>query len=69
MSSEAAMDKHSGGMGTYKASEGIVKQIPYKGRVESVLQEIAGGIRSACAYVGAPTLKDLPKCATFVIRR
>jgi len=69
MSSEAAMDKHSGGMGTYRASEGIVKQIPYKGRVESVLQEIAGGIRSACAYVGAPTLKDLPKCATFVIRR
>ncbi len=69
MSSEAAMNKHSGGMGSYRASEGIVKRVPYKGQVENVLQEVAGGIRSACAYVGAPTLKDLPKCATFVIRR
>ena len=69
MSSEAAMNKHNGGMGSYRASEGIVKSVPYKGPVENVLQEVAGGIRSACAYVGAPTLKDLPKCATFVIRR
>ena len=69
MSSEAAMNKHSGGMGSYRASEGIVKTIPYKGPVENVIQEVAGGIRSACAYVGAPTLKDFPKCATFVIRR
>ena len=69
MSSEAAMNKHSGGVGSYRASEGIVKSVPYKGPVKSVLQEVAGGIRSACAYVGAPTLKDLPKCATFVIRR
>ena len=69
MSSETAMIKHSGGMGSYRASEGIVKSVPYKGPVETVLREVAGGIRSACAYVGAPTLKDLPKCATFVIRR
>jgi GMP reductase len=69
MSSEAAMNKHNGGMESYRASEGIVKSVPYKGPVENVLQEVAGGIRSACAYVGAPTLKDLPKCATFVIKR
>jgi|TARA_R110000824_G_scaffold103358_4_gene245528 GMP reductase len=69
MSSEAAMDKHNGGVGSYRASEGIIKSVPYKGPVENVLQEVAGGIRSACAYVGAPTLKDLPKCATFVLRR
>ena len=69
MSSEAAMNKHNGGMGSYRASEGIVKSVPYKGPVENVLQEVAGGIRSACAYVGAPTLKDFPKCATFVIMR
>jgi GMP reductase len=69
MSSEAAMNKHNGGMESYRASEGIVKSVPCKGPVENVLQEVAGGIRSACAYVGAPTLKDLPKCATFVIKR
>ncbi len=69
MSSEKAMEKHGGGMESYKASEGVVKSIPYKGPVEDVLREIAGGVRSACAYVGAPTLKDLPKCATFVVKR
>jgi GMP reductase len=69
MSSSEAMNKHSGGVADYRTSEGIVKSVPYKGPVENVLREVAGGIRSACAYVGAPTLKDLPKCATFVIRR
>lgn len=69
MSSEKAMKKHNGGMGSYRASEGIVKSVPYKGPVSNILQEVTGGLRSACAYVGAPTLKDLPKCATFVIRR
>ena len=66
MSSEAAMNKHSGGMKSYKASEGIVKSVPYKGPAKNVIQEVAGGIRSACAYVGAPTLKDLPKSSTFI---
>ena len=66
MSSETAMNKHSGGMATYKASEGTMKSVDYKGPVKDTIQEIAGGIRSACAYVGARTLKDLPKCATFV---
>jgi IMP dehydrogenase/GMP reductase len=28
--------------------------------------DILGGIRSACAYVGADSLKDLPKCAEFI---
>jgi GMP reductase len=30
------------------------------------MQEIEGGLRSACAYVGADKLKDLSKCTTFV---
>jgi len=25
-----------------------------------------GGVRSACTYVGANRLKDLPKCASFI---
>ncbi len=41
--------------------------VPYKGPVKETLQEITGGIRSACAYVGATRLKDLSKCTTFVI--
>jgi GMP reductase len=66
MSSKAAMEKHNGGQGEYRAAEGKAVQIPYKGPVNKVLQEITGGLRSGCAYVGAARLKDLPKCATFV---
>ena len=66
MSSEEAMEAHNGGVGTYRTSEGKSESIVYKGPVIDTIQEITGGIRSACAYVGARTLKDLPKCATFV---
>ena len=41
-------------------------EVAYKGPVKDVLQEVLGGLRSACAYVGADRLKDLPKCCTFV---
>jgi GMP reductase len=30
------------------------------------ISNILGGIRSTCAYVGAPSLKQLSKCTTFV---
>ena len=66
MSSEEAMEAHNGGVGTYRTSEGKSESIVYKGPVMDVIQEITGGLRSACAYVGARTLKDLPRCATFV---
>lgn len=66
MSSHEAMDKHYGGKANYRASEGKIVEIPYKGSVVSTIEEILGGLRSACTYVGARRLKDLPKCATFV---
>lgn len=66
MSSKAAMDKHSGGQGDYRAAEGKAVEVLSKGPVKNVLQEITGGLRSACAYVGASRLKDLPKCTTFI---
>jgi len=30
------------------------------------VQNLLGGLRSTCTYVGAPTLKQLPKCTTFI---
>jgi GMP reductase len=68
MSSRTAMDKYAGGRRDYRACEGKETVVPYKGRVKETLQEITGGIRSACAYVGASRLKDLSKCTTFVLR-
>jgi len=66
MSSQEAMDKHYGGKADYRASEGKAVEIPYKGPVADTVEEILGGLRSACTYVGASSLKQLPKCCTFV---
>ena len=66
MSSETANDKHFGGLKDYRASEGKEVSLPYKGQVGTTIQAILGGIRSACTYVGAAKIKDLPKCTTFV---
>lgn len=66
MSSDTAMKKHKGGVAEYRASEGKTVRIPYRGSVHQSLQDILGGVRSTCTYVGARRLKDLPKCTTFV---
>jgi GMP reductase len=67
MSSEKAQNKHNGSMADYKASEGRVKKIAYKGPAKDVMNEICGGLRSCCAYLGATSLKDLPKCSKAVM--
>ena len=66
MSSETAMNKYAGGVAEYRASEGKLVQVDYKGPVENTVQSILGGLRSACTYTGARRLKDLSKCTTFV---
>lgn len=67
MSSATAIEKYAGGLRDYRAAEGRETLVPYRGPVSATLQEITGGIRSACAYVGADRLKDLSKCTTFVV--
>ena len=66
MSSDTAMDKHHGGVADYRSSEGRTVNIPYRGPVKNTVLDLLGGIRSTCTYVGAPTLKQLPKCTTFI---
>jgi GMP reductase len=66
MSSDTAMEKHHGGVAPYRSSEGRTVEIPYKGNVDDTVRDILGGIRSTCTYVGAPTLKQLSKCTTFI---
>ncbi|MGF1870510.1 GMP reductase [Photobacterium indicum] len=66
MSSESAMAKHSGGVAKYRAAEGKTVLLPFRGPVENTIQDIMGGIRSTCTYVGAAQLKELTKRATFI---
>ncbi|APY12596.1 GMP reductase [Seonamhaeicola sp. S2-3] len=66
MSSTTAMEKHVGGVAEYRASEGKTVEVPYRGQVNSTLQDILGGLRSTCTYVGAKRLKELTKRTTFI---
>lgn len=66
MSSQEAQELYCGGLRDYRAPEGKSVDIPHKGPVKDVLQQILGGLRSACAYVGTDKLKDLSKCTTFI---
>ncbi|TYP99189.1 GMP reductase [Tenacibaculum adriaticum] len=66
MSSETAMNKHVGGVANYRASEGKTVEIPYRGNVHNTVNDILGGVRSTCTYVGASRLKELTKRTTFI---
>jgi GMP reductase len=66
MSSTTAMDKHAGGVAEYRASEGKTVEVPYRGPIAETVRDILGGVRSACTYVGASSLKELTKCTTFI---
>ena len=66
MSSETAMNKHSGGVANYRASEGKTVEVPFRGDVAHTITDILGGIRSTCTYVGASKLKSLTKRTTFI---
>jgi GMP reductase len=66
MSSDTAMNKHNGGIASYRSSEGRTVVVPYRGPVNNTVLDLLGGIRSTCTYVGAHTLKNLSKCTTFV---
>ncbi|XP_042894074.1 GMP reductase 2-like [Penaeus japonicus] len=66
MSSATAMQKYSGRVAEYRASEGKSVEMPYKGDVTATILDILGGLRSACTYTGAGKLKELPKRTTFI---
>ncbi|WP_028867040.1 GMP reductase [Psychromonas arctica] len=66
MSSQSAMKKHSGGVAKYRAAEGKTVMLPYKGSVNATIEDIMGGVRSTCTYVGAAKLKELTKRTTFI---
>ncbi|MFA0629889.1 GMP reductase [Vibrio sp. 10N.222.49.A3] len=66
MSSQSAMDKHSGGVAKYRAAEGKTVLLPYRGSVHYTISDILGGVRSTCTYVGAAKLKELTKRTTFI---
>ena len=66
MSSNTAMVKHVGGVAEYRSSEGKTVEVPHKGPVSAIVLDVLGGLRSACTYIGASTLKEMPRRTTFI---
>jgi GMP reductase len=66
MSSENAMNKHHNGVAEYRTPEGKCVIVPYKDKAEKIIQDIYGGMRSACTYIGANKIKDFGKKTTFI---
>ena len=66
MSSKDAMNKHHNGVADYRTAEGKSLIVPYKGLASEVIQDIYGGLRSACTYIGANRIKDFGKKTTFI---
>ena len=46
--------------------EGVSGRVAYKGPVERIIYQLAGGLRSGMGYNGASTIEDLKKNAKFV---
>ena len=46
--------------------EGIEGQVPYKGPVDAVLNQLVGGLRAGMGYTGAKTLEELREKSQFV---
>ena len=69
MSSDRAREIHGKRKDGYRGNEGRLISLPDRGLVKHTLDEIVGGVRSACTYIGARRLKDMPKCASFVLTR
>ena len=66
MSSDRAREVHGKRKDGYRGNEGRLISLPHRGPVAPTLEDILGGVRSACTYIGARRLKDMAKCASFV---
>lgn len=65
MSTHHAQELYESNIKNYRASEGTKITVPYKGSVDDIVQELLGGIRSCCCYIGADSLKHMSRCAKF----
>lgn len=66
MASKSAQNKYNGGVADYRASEGKAVHLKYKGPVSATVSELLGGLRSACTYIGAEEIEQMPVRAEFI---
>ena len=66
MASQTALNTHGQRKDGYRGVEGKTVTLKDKGPVKDTIEQILGGVRSTCTYIGARRIKDMPKCAHFV---
>jgi IMP dehydrogenase len=66
MASKEAQEDFMGGMAEWKTAEGVAVEIPCRGSVRDVIQDVVGGLRSGLTYCGASDIKGLQRKAQFI---
>lgn len=46
--------------------EGVAGKVLYRGPLDSIVDELVGGIKSGMGYIGASTIAEIPKQARFI---
>jgi GMP reductase len=65
MSTHHSQEIYEDNIKNYRASEGTKINVAYKGTLNKVIQELLGGIRSCCCYIGSDSIKHMSKCGQF----
>jgi GMP reductase len=65
MSTHHSQETYEENIKKYRASEGTKITVNYKGPLSTIIQELLGGIRSCCCYIGASQVKHMAKCGQF----
>jgi len=63
----AAKESQHGGVPSYGVEEGKTVQIPYKGKVAHIIEDIEGGIRSSATYINAQNPSEFKLNGRFII--
>lgn len=65
MSTHHSQELYEDSIKKYRASEGTKITVPYKGTIDTITQELMGGIRSCCCYIGSDSIKHMSRCGQF----
>jgi GMP reductase len=65
MSTHHAQELYEHNKKDYRASEGTKITVKAKGPIKNLIQELLGGIRSCCCYIGSKSIKNMHKCGQF----
>lgn len=64
----ASKEAQNAWRGKVSVAEGVSHQVPYKGELAKVLQELTNGLKSGLSYSGCTSLSELHNKAEFVMQ-